>query len=54
MAVGVTDPMWLLRKLLRSRVPPWSQLQTVSVTVPGKARGVERLRDAQRQAMQAG
>jgi hypothetical protein len=54
MVVGVTDPRWLLREVWRSRGPPWSQPQTVSGTVPGKARGVEWLRSAQRQATQAG
>jgi len=29
MAAGVTDHVWSLKEVLRFRVPPWPQAQTV-------------------------
>jgi hypothetical protein len=54
MAAGLTDHVWSLRAVLMFRVPPWPQPQTVSATVPGDDRGVERLTYAPRQANRVG
>jgi len=47
MAAGLTNQVWSLREVLRFRVPPWPQPQTVSATVSVADRGVARLRCAQ-------
>jgi IS1 family transposase len=54
MAAGLTEQVWSLREVLRFRVPPWPQPQTVSATEPVDDRGVEWLRCAQRQAKRTG
>jgi hypothetical protein len=50
MAAGWTDHVWSLTEVWLYRVPPWPPPQTVSNMPLGDARGVERLRCAQRQA----
>jgi hypothetical protein len=54
MKAGFYGPPGIVSKRLLFRVPPWPQPQTVSATVPGDDRGVERLTYAPRQANRVG
>jgi hypothetical protein len=42
LAAGLTDPVWSLKEVLCSRVPPWPQPQIGSSRIPVEERGVER------------
>lgn len=50
LAAGLADHGWMLREVVRYRVPPWPQPLTVSETVLVDAHGVEQRTGAQRQA----
>jgi hypothetical protein len=41
MATGLTEHVWTLREVLRFRVPPWPQPQSVYAVGKGEDHGVE-------------